>query len=134
MHVSWLKQLPQIVGYCFAAFFLPLGILLLPIDLLDGKSRGIGFLGLGCIGYALAAKSVGAKKLLYLVVLLTSGFGTVFLARAAWECGTEVLRLSCAREGLELRRFAILGGTVLLATVAAFLIRLSVDRAGPTDP
>lgn len=133
MHVSSLAQLRQIVGYCFAAFFLPLGILLLPIDLVDGKSRGIGFLALGCIGYALAAKRVGARRLLYLVVLLTSGLGTIFLARAAWECGMEVLQLSCAREGLELPRFAILGGTVLLAAVAAFLIRPAVGRAGTSD-
>lgn len=113
-------------AYCFAQFFLPFGLVLLPLDVVDGTYKSVSWLIVGIAGYAFLGKRVDAAHLWALVFVLAAAYSGLVLLRFGVEC--VLLQSSRCDTSLPMTHRTVLVGCVSFAYLLMGLILVGVVK------
>lgn len=74
------------MAFCFAQFFIPFALVLLPLDLAGGTQKSLLWFLIGLGGLLIAGMRFDLTKLFTLVFLLAAAFSWLLLLRVAIDC------------------------------------------------
>lgn len=109
-----------IIGYCFAQFFLPFALVLLPLDFANSTLKSLPWFVLGLVGLAVVYRRAGLGRIIALVFCLAATFGCLIILRFFVDC-VWLQKNICLASALMAKRNVLLGGFSLIYLVIGLL-------------